>query len=212
MMSCLRSTLRRAATLVALGALALTAGCSLTRPSVVKQTFLLDPANPPIAAKPQAGSLRVGAVSVGAAYRAKNFTIRESELKYESDFYNEFFVLPGAMIGDFTARALAIAKVFAQVGRPTAAIEADWLLDGFVGALYADMREPAKAAAVMQITYYLSRDNGGVGAPLWSKAYFRRVLFSTTGTEAYVSALNTALSEILAELARDLAAAELPPR
>ena len=66
--------------------------------------------------------------------------------------------------------------------------------------------------AVLEITYYLSRDDGGASAPVWSRAYAKRVSFVPTGTVDYVNALNTAFSEILAELTRDLAAAQLPTR
>ena len=84
-----RSPFRRVAVLLASGALALIAGCGFTRSSPVKETYLLDPAVPPAAAKPQPGSLRVGAVSVAAPFRARNFVVRATELQYESDFYHE---------------------------------------------------------------------------------------------------------------------------
>jgi len=98
------------------------------------------------------------------------------------------------------------------VTRPGVVIDADWVLDGFVGSLHADARDAAKAAAVLEITYFLSRDDGGASGPVWSRAYAKRVTFAMSSTDAYVAALNTALSEILAELARDLAAAPLPAK
>jgi len=52
----------------------------------------------------------------------------------------------------------------------------------------------------------------GTGAPVWSRAYAKRVPFSGSSTDAFVTALNGALSDILAELARDLAAAALPAK
>jgi cholesterol transport system auxiliary component len=210
MMFCLRSAPRRAATIAALAVLAFAAGCSFTRPAPVKDTYLLDPANPPVAAKTRQGSLRVGTINVGAPFRARNFVIRDSELKYESDFYREFFVPPGVMLADSTARALRVARVFTRVARPGAATDTDWLLDGFAGALYADVRDPAKPVAVIQVTYYLSRDDGGATAPVWSKGYRKVAPYASSGGEAYVEALNAAFGEILAELAGDLATAELP--
>jgi uncharacterized lipoprotein YmbA len=74
------------------------AGCSVTRPSPVKQTFLLDPPMPAAVVKTQPSSLRMGTVTVGAPFRGRGFVSRESELRYESDFYNEFFVPPATMI------------------------------------------------------------------------------------------------------------------
>jgi ABC-type uncharacterized transport system auxiliary subunit len=184
--------------------------CSFTRPATVKDSYLLQPTLPEPAAKTQSGSLRVGTVNVGAPFRGRGFVVRESEFKFEADFYHEFFVPPGVMIADSTARALARGKAFIDVTRPGVAVDADWVLDGFVGALYADARDAAKPQAVLQVTYYLSRDDGGATAPAWSHPYFKRVALTSTNTEAYVSALNAALSEILADLVRDLASVQLP--
>ena len=111
MTSCQRSTMQRAAALVALAALVAATGCSITRPAPVKDSFLLEPALPAAVAKPQAGSLRVGSVNVAAPFRARGFVIRESELRFEADFYHEFFVPPGVMIADSTARALSSATM-----------------------------------------------------------------------------------------------------
>jgi len=203
---------RSAALILMLAAVVLAAGCSLTRPSPVKQTYLLDPALPAPLAKSQPGTVRIGAVNVAAAFRGRSFVVRDTEFRFDSDFYHEFFVPPGVMLADSTARALARAKVFTVVTRPGVVVDADWVLDGFVGTLHADARDAASPAAVLQVTFYLSRDDGGASAPVWSHAYFKRVAFTGSNTDAYVTALNGALSEVLAELAQDLAAANLPAR
>jgi len=50
------------------------AGCSgLTRPAPVKQTYLIEPRAPPVAAATQPGSLRVGVVNVAAPFRGRAF-------------------------------------------------------------------------------------------------------------------------------------------
>ena len=203
---------RSAALILMLAAVVLAAGCSLTRPSPVKQTYLLDPALPAPLAKSQPGTVRIGAVNVAAAFRGRSFVVRDTEFRFDSDFYHEFFVPPGVMLADSTARALARAKVFTVVTRPGVVVDADWVLDGFVGTLHADARDAASPAAVLQVTFYLSRDDGGASAPVWSHAYFKRVAFTGSNTDAYVTALNGAVSEVLADLAQDLAAAQLPAR
>jgi ABC-type uncharacterized transport system auxiliary subunit len=213
MMSCPCSLTRRATLVLALAATAaFVTGCGLTRPALVKQTYLLEPALPAPAATMQAGTLRMGSVNVAAPFRGRSFVVRDSEFVFASDFYHEFFVAPGVMIADATAQALVRGKVFTIVTRPGVVVDADWVLDGFVGALQADARDVAKPAAVLEITYFLSRDDGGASAPVWSRNYAKRVPFAASSTDAYVTALNAALSEILAELARDLAAVPLPPR
>jgi cholesterol transport system auxiliary component len=204
---CLRTTLAACA----LVTLAL-AGCSATRTSPVKQTFLLDPPAPAAVARAQPGTLRIEGVTVAAPFRGKAFVFRATDLKFESDFYNEFIVAPAANVAEATARALQRAGVFARVLPPGPPVDADWVLDGFVTTLHGDVRDPAKPAAELAITYYLSRGDGGLGVPVWSREYAQRVPLAANTAVAYAAALNTALGQILADLARDLAAAELPKR
>lgn len=184
---------------------ALTAGCSFVRPAPVKRTFLLDPALPAAVATTHAGTARVGIVTVAAPFRGKPFVFREGELKYESDFYDEFLVQPSSIVGDATVRALINANVFAAVSPPGIAAEADWVVDCFVGALYGDVRSAPASIAVLEMTYYVTRANAVSGAPAWSKRYARRVTVKANTPEAYVAAQNAAFGEILAELVRDLA-------
>ena len=138
----------------------MSAGCSLTRPAPVKDMFLLEPPLPGAAAKSHAVSVRMGQVTVAAPYRDRPFVYRTGEVKYESDFYNEFFVTPAAMIAQATGRAVAHANVFARVVPPgNAPDEGEYVLEGFVNELYADARMKP-AAAVIAIQYYLVRTGG----------------------------------------------------
>jgi hypothetical protein len=47
---------------------------------------------------------------------------------------------------------------------------------------------------------------------IWSREYRQRTPVAGTGPEAMAKGWNAALSAILADLARDLAATELPPK
>jgi len=196
--------------ILAVAVLGLAAGCS--RPPPIKGTFVLEPAMPPAAAKTHPGILRIGSVTVSAPYRGRQLVFRESELKFETDYYNEFLVAPGANIGEATARALAAAKVFASVVPTSVTLDPDFILDGFVGALYGDGRNMDKPDAVISITYFLRRQAGDLGVPMWTRTYERRIPFTTGSANAYVTALNTGLSEILAELAKDLSAGSFTAR
>ena len=197
-----------AAALIA--ATVLAAGCSLSRPSPVKQSYLIESAVPAAVAQPQAASLRVGTVNVAAPFRGRAFVVREGDLRYESDFYSEFLVAPAPMIGEATARALDGARVFARIVPPGAPPDADYVLDGFVSALYEDVRDTAKPSAEIIVAYYLARSDSTV--PFWAKEYRQRVPLATTSPNAYATALSSAFGAIMAELSRDLAAVELPKR
>lgn len=185
------------------------AGCSLSRPAPVKQTFLLDPAPVPAATRSHAGSLRVAVINVAGPFRGKAFVVRESDLEYAGDYYHEFIVAPSAMIGEATARGLVQAGVFARVMPPGTAADADWILDGFVSALYADGRDRNNPAAVLTITFYLTRADALPAVPSWSREYTRRVPMASVDPHLHAAALNKALGDVLGELARDLAAADL---
>ena len=187
--------------------------CTISRPYAVKRTFLLEPTLPAAApaASVKPASLRVGVVNVAAPFRGKTFVYRESDLRYEADFYDEFFIAPTALLSAATANSIAAAKVFRRVV-PFGAVadDSDYVLDGFVSELYGDIRNPATPTAVLTITFYLSPLSVPGPAVIWSHEYQQRVPIVGTGPEALAKAWNTALSAILADLARDLAAVELP--
>jgi cholesterol transport system auxiliary component len=148
---------------------------------------------------------------VAAPFRGRTLVYRRDDLSYESDFYSEFFVAPSAMLAEATAKALTAAKVFRRVIPPGAAPDdSEYVLDGFVSELYGDLRDAGKPAAVLTATFYLSSATSPTAKVLWSKEYRQRVPAADGSPDALARAWNAALSAMLAELARDLAAADLP--
>ena len=212
----LHAPLRRAlvAVAVVIVAAALVACGTLSRPSPVKRTFLLEPTLPKaVSTTPKPLAVRVGAISVAAPYRGKTFVFRESDLRYESDYYDEFFIAPAIMFSDATAKALAASNVFRRVVPfGGTSDEGDYVLDGFVSELYADTRDVAAPVAVITVTYYLTPTNVVGSGVAWSREYTQRTNVSGTGPEAVARGWNAALTAILANLAKDLAAADLPAK
>jgi ABC-type uncharacterized transport system auxiliary subunit len=199
------------AILAAVAFAALAGGCSFSRPAPVKQAYLLEVPSPPPVAKSQQATLQVRGVTVAAPFRGRSFVYRTTELRYDSDFYTEFVVAPGAMLADGTARGLERAHAFARVIPPGGSVDGDFLLDGFVDAFYIDLRDAAKPAAEVSITYFLSRGDPLAGVPFWSKQYQRRVpIVDGASTEKQAAALSSAFADIVGELATDLAAVNLP--
>jgi ABC-type uncharacterized transport system auxiliary subunit len=202
----MRTPLARA--LYALALAATLAGCNLSRPAPVKNTFMLDPPLPPAAASTKPATLRIGTLNVAAPYRDRAFVYRTGDLAYESDFYHEFFVAPAPMIAQATARALTAANVFARVVPSGSAPEdGDYVLEAFVSDLYADARQKP-AAGVVGITFYLTRTTFPAGV-VWSRAYAERAALAESTPQALAQAWNDALGRVLASLAKDLAAADL---
>ena len=203
-----------AAAALAAGLAAALAACSpFSRPQMVRETYLLQPPLPAAAAAaPHPGSLRVGVVRVAAPYRGRDFVFRTDALRFESNYYFQFLVDPAAMVADGTARALEAARPFAEVVGSGSGVETEWRLDGFVSALYADVRDPAHPAAELDVTWYLTPGDGSARMPAWTREYRQRMPMRDATPQAYVAALNAGFGAIVGELAGDLAQAKLPAR
>jgi ABC-type uncharacterized transport system auxiliary subunit len=196
-----------AAALLALGL----GGCALTRSPPTKEVYLLEPTLPPPVATPKPVSVRIGTVNVAAPFAGRNFVYRTKPLQYETDYYVEFLVAPSAMFSELTGRALRAARVFARVVPQVSGANADYILGGFVSALYADGEGDGPIAAKLAISYFLTPEGGDNVMPVWSNAYRQHVPVATRTSAAYAAALNQAFTAILAALVRDLAAADLKP-
>ncbi|HXX86443.1 MAG TPA: ABC-type transport auxiliary lipoprotein family protein [Casimicrobiaceae bacterium] len=191
----------------------LLAACGLSRPAPVKQTYLLQPQPPAQAANtPRQGTLKVGAIAVAAQFRGKDLVYRETDLKYEADFYNEFFVAPSAMLTESAATWLAAARVFNDVLPSSANANGDYVLEGFVSELYGDYRDAAKPAALLSAKFFLIDGRNVSGVPVWQTELTQRVALSGRGPDQLAAALSSAWAAILNDLARQLAAVQLPAK
>jgi cholesterol transport system auxiliary component len=191
--------------------LGLVSGCGgLSRPSPAKQTYLLQAsAATPMATTPRAATLKVGTIAVAAPFRGKSMVYREGDLKYESDFYNEFFVTPSAMLTESAASWLAAAGLFREVLPAGANADGDFVLDGFISEFYGDYRDASAPVAVLTGKFFLIDNRVLTGVPVWQTELKQRVALSTRSPDALATALNAAWSSMLADLAREIAAAKL---
>jgi cholesterol transport system auxiliary component len=78
----------------------LAAGCvSLSKAYPEKRRFALEaPRRAETSGEPSRGTLRVYSLRVGPLHAGSELVVRTGEFEYESDFYNEWFVPPGAML------------------------------------------------------------------------------------------------------------------
>jgi len=152
------------------------------------------------------GILLVSALRVSPRYESRSFVYRRSESNYESDFYNQFLVSPGAQLTEEVRRALGQAQVAQYVVGASSQSEPTHVLEGTVDALYGDFRDLNAPRAVLEMEFFLSKESATRAEILTRKRYTKSVAVNGRSPEALVKGWNDGLSEILAALVADLRA------
>lgn len=187
-------------------------GCTLTRPAVVKERYLLQAAPPapamaPAAAAAHPGTLRLNPVAVAAPYAGTSLVVRLDEFRYERDFYHEFLVAPRDMITERTAAWLAARRVFAGVQLAGSSLPPDVELGGFVSEFYGDLRPGRPPEAVLTVQFVLTDIRTAPAKRLWQDTFTRRVPLTGKAPAEIVRGMDAALAAVLTDLAAALQAA-----
>lgn len=166
-------------------------------------------------------TLKVRRVRLSRQYEGQELVYRRSALVYEPDYYNLFFVPPGSMFTDAARRWLARAGIFDQVVDSASALDATYVLEGVVNALYGDFPEgaaevaaaadPARAAggdsavAVLEVQFFLLRPGVENSDVVYQRTFVKSAPLAGRTPEDLVHGWNVACAETLGELEADLA-------
>ena len=179
-------------------------GCA-QRKAIVKDTFLLDAKRP--GASVQSSSETILAVqpfSIAPAFQGKGLVYRKGENQYESDYYNEYFVSPHAMMSDQTRNWLAESGALAQVLSPVSSVEPTHILEGHIKQIAIDYRDETNPQAVLEMTFFLLELHRHDRAIRFHKTYSATLSLETKTASSGFDALSQCLEKILENLEKDL--------
>lgn len=188
---------------LALGLLA--AGC-LSRPALVRQSFLLPtPSAAAPATRPVGGVLALSSCEVSPPFASQALVYRIGPNAFETDPYAEFLVVPDKALAVAIRTLLARSGLFSNVAEPGSSAPADQVLEVYVDELYGDLRVPGQPQAVLSLSLVLfdaKKENGT--RVIFHKEYSRHLLVGQNTAVAIVAGWDQALGEIMSEAASDL--------
>ncbi|HMP83030.1 MAG TPA: ABC-type transport auxiliary lipoprotein family protein [Verrucomicrobiota bacterium] len=184
------------------------AGC-LSKPALKRQTFAFD--NPAATASATATGdvLAIRSVMVSALFNEHAFTYRTGDLSYETDPYAGFLIAPGQAVAIASRALLLNSGRFKDVVEPGSHTKPDRIIEIYVTELYGDFSKHGQPAAVLSLRVSLFEP--GVGRDRQSvmhKDYSRRIEISQNTASAVMTGWNTALTQIMADVAAQLSAAK----
>jgi uncharacterized lipoprotein YmbA len=185
--------------------------CSIGKPVPQPTTYVVEPDAPTQRVSGLHGSevVRMGNVRVAAAFAGNALVYRTDDVTFVSDPYQSFIADPRAMFGNQMASWLNLAGPFKVVTQPDSGLPADYILEATVIEFYGDFRPGKPAAAVMTVQLTLfSTDAVGSGR-VFEQTVTRRVPLERSSPDALVRGYGRAVSEILADVAGELATKKL---
>jgi cholesterol transport system auxiliary component len=193
--------------------LLLSAGCvDLSRPALAKHYYLLDTSPKAVDAPPaHASAIRVTGVEVAAPFSERTMVYRLDQDRYESDFYNEYFVAPRAMVTSQLVEWLTVRRVFTTTLPPSSTLDAPYAIEGQVTALYGDLRDKAKTAAVFGMQVFVTESGNPDKRIVLERACVQQVPVPDRSADAMSKGLSQALQQCFVELEADLRALQLKP-
>lgn len=149
---------------------------------------------------PRFPAVEIRRFRVSPAYAGRGFVYRTRDGSFESDFYNEFFVAPGAMIQQQTAAWLTASGLFEAVVESGSRAPIGLQVEGNVVAIYGDYSGPGAPEAVLELQFLLSGPEGRTA----QRNYSERVRAQGDDANGLVAAWNDALKRVFTNLEQDL--------
>lgn len=146
---------------------------------------------------------------VSPRFEGKELVYRTGDTRYESDFYNAWFVSPSAMLTHQVQNWLSNAGLFESVVATSSYLDATHILEGTVTALYGDYRQQGEQKAVVGMHIVLIEDHSTRTAMVFQRDYQQMVELTETSPDELTRGWNQGLQQILMTLEKDLRGVDL---
>ena len=183
---------------------------SLTKSFPDKHYYALDVTRHGEPGVPVSGAvLDVRGLVVSPRFEGKELVYRTGDTRYESDFYNAWFLSPSAMLTQQVQDWLRQARLFERVVATSSYMDATHILEGTVTALYGDYRQEGGHNAVLGLEIVLIEDISARPAIVFQRDYQQLVELTETSPDALTRGWNQGLQQIFMALEADLRRVDL---
>ena len=191
--------------------LAMAACLNLNKSYPEKRSFVLDVSSVSREPAPEATMvLKVSKFRVSPLFVGRAMVYRIGELQYENDFYDEWFVSPGALLTQQFHDWLSKTGRFRFVLVGTNHIEPTHLLEGRVAEFYGDYRLAELPKAIFGIELLLL-DGLNERQAILRRTYHKEVPLANRSPDALAEGLTQAVRLVLVDLERELSEVVVSP-
>lgn len=186
------------------------AGClNLNKSYPEKRSFVLDVGTPSQETVSNGTIvLKINKFRVSPLFAGRAMVYRIADLQYESDFYDEWFVAPGALIMQQLQNWLTQSGRFQLVLLGTDHIEPTHVLEGIVTEFYGDFRNSPRAVLGMELRLLEGSNERRL---LFRRTYHEDVPLTERSPEALARGLTEALRTVLVAMTKDIGDLETAP-
>lgn len=174
----------------------------LQKPFPEKRYFVLSAERPESQTTNGNRVLAVRRMRVGPGYDGRGLVTRGDALSAASDFYNEFFVAPGAMIEDLTGRWLSASGLFASVVATSSQLDPSHVLEGNLVALHGDYGP--HPMAVLDVQWQVLDVRSARDSVLLQSDHRLRIPLKDRTPQTLVNGFNQALAQALGDFETSL--------
>ena len=148
--------------------------------------------------------LKIRRFRISNRFDQKELVYRVAQHRFESDFYNEFFTLPAALITEETRQWLTRAGIFKNILDISSQTQSHLLLEGYIFAIYGDFTDKNNPCAVLEVQIFILDETLPNSPVIFQQTYYVTHPLQSNQPDALINGLNVCLKNFLTSFEEDL--------